>query len=72
MQPIPIDQIQIVWYQDSISGETMSSGMGGKTVNFWVHMEFFPREVTEAFLMEEGESRPHPKDGWSYARGMLR
>lgn len=72
MKQIPVDQIQIVWYQDSISGETLSAGFHGETRNFWVHLEFVPQEVTEAYLLDEGEDRPHPKDNWAYARGVLR
>jgi len=71
MKKVELEHVQIVWYQDSISGETASAGYKGKTQNFWVHLEYFPREVTEVYLMDEGEARPAPKDHWAYARGVL-
>jgi hypothetical protein len=36
-----------------------------------VHLEYFPREITEIYLIEPGEDRPHPQTGWAYARGLL-
>jgi hypothetical protein len=66
-----LDQVRIVSYQDSISGELVSSGHQGKTQEFWVHLEYFPREITEIYLLETGEDRPHPQTGWAYARGFL-
>lgn len=71
MKKVEVNQIRVVWYQDSISGETSSAGFHEHTLNFWVHLEYFPREITEAYLLDEGEARPHPKDGWAYARGTL-
>lgn len=71
MKKIALDQVRIVSYQDSISGELASSGYHGKTQDFWVHLEYFPREITEIFLLEPGEDRPHPQTGWAYARGLL-
>ena len=71
MKQIPLDQVRIVSYQDSISGASSSSGFRGETRNFWIHLEYFPQEVTEVYLLEEGEDRPHPKDNWAYARGIL-
>ncbi|MDO8306102.1 hypothetical protein [Herminiimonas sp.] len=71
MKLMPLDQIQLVWYQDSITGEASAGGFKSGTHSFWVHLEYFPRELTEAYLMEEGDDRPHPKDGWFYARGIL-
>lgn len=71
MKKVGLDQVRIVWYQDSISGELASAGYHGETKNFWVHLEYFPREITEVYLLEDGEERPHPQANWAYARGML-
>ncbi|HWV63608.1 MAG TPA: hypothetical protein VN019_08275 [Oxalicibacterium sp.] len=71
MKKVGLDQVRIVWYQDSISGELASAGYQGETKNFWVHLEYFPREITEVYLLEDGEERPHPQANWAYARGML-
>lgn len=73
MKKMALEQVRIVSCQDSISGEMMSSGSSyqGKTQDFWVHLEYFPREVTEIYLVESGEDRPHPQTGWAYARGVL-
>ncbi|HTH44819.1 MAG TPA: hypothetical protein VL528_07035 [Oxalicibacterium sp.] len=71
MKKMALDQVRIVSYQDSVSGELLSSGYHGQTQNFWVHLEYFPREITEIYLLEQGEDRPHPETGWAYARGIL-
>lgn len=71
MKKMQLDQVRIVSYQDSISGETSSSGFHGETKNFWVHLEFFPQEITEIYMLEDGEDRPHPQVNWAYARGIL-
>lgn len=72
MKKIPLDQVYIIWYQDSISGEISSASFSAESPDFWVHLEFFPDQITEVYMLEEGESRPHPKVGWAYARGVLR
>ncbi|HEX2603180.1 MAG TPA: hypothetical protein VHL60_00790 [Oxalicibacterium sp.] len=71
MKKMDLDQVRIVSYQDSISGELASSGYQGKTQEFWVHLEYFPREITEIYMLESGEERPHPQANWAYARGIL-
>lgn len=72
MKQIPLDQVSIVSYQDSISGESHTASYTGETLNFWIHLEYFPQEVTEVYLLEDGDERPHPQVNWAYARGMLR
>lgn len=72
MKQIPLDQVSIVSYQDSISGESHTASYTGETRNFWIHLEYFPQEVTEVYLLEDGDERPHPQVNWAYARGMLR
>lgn len=72
MKQVAPDSIRLVWYQDSITGEVSSVDFSGETLNFWVYLKFVPREVVEAYVLESGESRPHPKDGWAYARGVMR
>lgn len=71
MKQMALDQVRIVYYQDSISGETLSADFHGETHNFWVHLKYVPREITEIYMLEDGEDRPHPQDGWAYARGIL-
>lgn len=72
MKQIALDQVSIVSWQDSISGESHSASYSGATRNFWIHLEYFPQEVTEVYLLEDGDERPHPQVNWAYARGVLR
>jgi len=71
---------RLVSIVDSISGESCKCTWRGETKSFWVRAMYIEvdgrrcpaiTKAEEVWLIEDGDEKPAPSDGWCYAAGFF-